>query len=737
MGGDFDLENILEFNGGLFDGRPPLSFQHSEISLLFTASSLDWSLIDPTIFGTLFERFLDPDKRAQIGAHYTDPEKIMMIVEPVVLRPLRAEWEAARAKIEAVMAPANGPTNGSGKGASAALKKRFDAARAKAETKRDAFVDRLCALRILDPACGSGNFLYLALQGVKDIEWRAILDCEALGLGMTVPRVGPEILHGIEINPFAAELARTTIWIGDIQWRVGNAIAHHPRPILRKLDSIECRDALLTPDSKGGFVEAEWPEADFIVGNPPFLGRKRLREGLGSAEVDALFGVYQNKITAEADLVCYWFTKAWEATRSGRAERIGLVATNSIRGGANRSVLDPIAAEGAIFEAWSDRPWIVEGAAVRVSLVCFGALLKEAKQLDGVSVQAINSDLTASEANVGSARKLEPNLNIAFMGGTKGGAFDVAGNVARTWLTEPLNPNGRPNSDVLRPWANAFDLVRRRRDFWIIDFGTDMSIGDAAFYQSPFSHVSEYVRPIRETNRRDGYRLNWWKHMETRAGLRRALAEKKRFICTPKVSKHRVFVWLQSAEWPENLCDAIVRDDDTSFGILHSRFHETWSLRLGSWLGVGNDPRYTPTTTFETFPFPEGLTPNTPASEYADDPRAQHIATAAKKLDDLRRAWLNPPDLVDIAPEVTPTAAPGEPPRRYPDRIVPKTAEAAVKLKERTLTNLYNQRPRWLADAHDALDRAVAAAYGWPEDIATDDALARLLALNLERASAQ
>ena len=186
-----------------------------------------------------------------------------------------------------------------------------------------------------------------------------------------------------------------------------------------------------------------------------------------------------------------------------------------------------------------------------------------------------------------------------------------------------------------------------------------------------------------------------------------------------------------------NLVDVIARDDDTTFGILHSRFHEAWSLRLGTWLGVGNDPRYTPTTTFETFPFPEGLTLNIPAEAYASDPRAIRIAAAAKRLDDLRRAWLNPPDLVDIVPEVTPTAAPGEKPRRYPDRILPKTVEAAAKLKTRTLTNLYNERPRWLADAHDALDRAVAAAYGWPEDIATDDALARLLALNLRRAEDQ
>jgi type II restriction/modification system DNA methylase subunit YeeA len=199
-----------------------------------------------------------------------------------------------------------------------------------------------------------------------------------------------------------------------------------------------------------------------------------------------------------------------------------------------------------------------------------------------------------------------------------------------------------------------------------------------------------------------------------------------RFMATPVVAKHRVFVWLDKRVLVANLCDAVARDDDTTFGILHSRFHEAWSLRLGTWLGVGNDPRYTPTTTFETFPFPEGLTPNIPAHAYAADPRAIRIATAAKKLDDLRNNWLNPPDLIRFEPEV----APG-----YPDRVLPKDADAAKALKQRTLTNLYNQRPQWLANAHEALDRAVAVAYGWPEDISTEEALEKLFALNLARAS--
>ena len=239
----------------------------TELGLLYSATSLDWSLIDPTIFGTLFERFLDPDKRAQIGAHYTDPEKIMMIVDPVVLRPLRARWAEEFAKIEQIMRPATEAAP-AGKAGQSAHDKKIASARVKAEALRDAFIDGLTRLRILDPACGSGNFLYLALQGVKDIEYRAINDCETLGLGRPLTRVGPEILHGIEINPFAAELARTTIWIGDIQWSIKNAIYSRPQPILRKLDSIERRDAIFNEDGS----EAEWPEADFIVGNPPFLG---------------------------------------------------------------------------------------------------------------------------------------------------------------------------------------------------------------------------------------------------------------------------------------------------------------------------------------------------------------------------------------------------------------------------------------------------------------------------------
>ncbi|MDJ0447300.1 DNA methyltransferase [Methylocystis sp. JR02] len=806
-GGELDLTEIAWFNGGLFDGSRALPLAHVDIQNLIDATSLDWSLIDPTIFGTLFERFLDPDKRAQIGAHYTDPEKIMLIVEPVVLRPLRREWADVRGEIERAMAPAR-EAGLAGREGARNQGKKIAAARAKAEKLRDDFIERLTKLRILDPACGSGNFLYLALQGVKDLEYAAINDCETLGLDRPTTRVGPEILHGIEINPFAAELARTTIWIGDIQWAIKNAIFTRPQPFLKKLDSIEQRDAVLTADGK----EAAWPEADFIVGNPPFLGGKLLRRGLGDGYVDRLFAAYDGRMPAEADLVCYWFAKAWAMVCSGRAKSAGLVATNSIRGGANRRVLEPIAEAGAIFEAWSDEPWTVEGAAVRVSIVCFahphteenaqrpsrstragGAASQPsphaeerlkgasrstradhatssfetpasqapqdevARRLDGAVVGTINADLTARGADLTRAKRLKENEGVAFMGDTKGGAFDVPGELARSWLKAPLNPNGGPNSDVLRPWANGIDVTRRPRDMWIVDFGWTMSEEEAALYEEPFQYICEHARPAREAIQSRGYAKSWWRHERPRPEMwdainalsarhgrarpghpRQAAAHdgvdarhkaghdggEARYIVTPTVAKHRLFGWELASVCADHQLIAIARDDDTTFGILHSRFHEAWSLRLGT--SLEDRPRYTPTTTFETFPFPEGLTPNIPAADYADDPRAQRIAEAARALDEARRNWLNPPDLVEIVPEVVPG---------YPDRILPKDAQAAVKLKERTLTNLYNQRPQWLVNAHDKLDRAVTAAYGWPEDISTEDALAKLLELNLKRAA--
>ncbi|HEX3417274.1 MAG TPA: class I SAM-dependent DNA methyltransferase [Stellaceae bacterium] len=721
-GGKIGFERVDWFNGGLFDDDIALPLTREDIALVREAARRDWAEIDPSIFGTLFERGLDPDKRSQLGAHYTDRDKIMLIVEPVIIRPWLAEWESTRAEIERLIRQAEiaGDLDRAGRRGQAAQRTRLTN---EANALYRGFLDRLRAFRVLDPACGSGNFLYLALLALKDIEHRVAIEAETLGLAREFPRIGPEVVKGIEINPYAAELARVTVWIGEIQWMRRNGFDVGRNPILKPLDTIECRDAILNED--GG--EAEWPEADVVIGNPPFLGGKLLRTVLGNDYVERLFAAYAGRVPAEADLVVYWFAKAWEQMSSlsplkggeGRVRRAGLVATNSIRGGANRRVLDKLARSGVIYDAWDDEPWILDGAAVRVSLICFGAkeILGEAR-LDGTLVSRINSDLTGARLDFTAARRLRENRGVAFMGDTKGGAFDIPGDLAREWLQLPLNPNGRPNSDVLRPWMNGMDLTRQSSGRWIIDFGWEMSEQEAALYEAPYAHVLEHVRPVRAQNRREAYAACWWRHVEPRPGMWRALAGRSRYIATPTVSKHRLFSWGDITVCPDHQLIVITHDDDVTFGFLHSRFHEGWALALCTWLGVGNDPRYTPSTTFETFPFPEGLTPNRSAVEYALDLRAVGIAAAARRLNGLREAWLNPPDLVERVPEVVPG---------FPDRIVPVSRDpeqthidqsllrAADLARQRASRARRRGRRRlWLAGRYQRGGRAGAPARSQP-----------------------
>jgi type II restriction/modification system DNA methylase subunit YeeA len=714
-GGMMGLDDIPWFNGGLFDDASTLPLERDDIALLARVETLDWAEIDPSILGTLFERGLDPDKRSQLGAHYTDAEKIEKLIDPVIRRPLQAEWEATKRAIVATQAAASKRKKANGE---AAGTKEF----------RD-FLQRLRAFRVLDPACGSGNFLYLSLLALKDLEHAAMTDAEALGLQREFYGVGPEQVLGIEINPYAAELARVSVWIGDIQWARRHGFLPSQDPVLRKLDTIDCRDAVLAEDG----TPAAWPKVDVIVGNPPFLGGKRLRFVLGDETTESLFAAYAGRVPAEADLVCYWFERAREQLAEGAAKRIGLVATNSIRGGANRIVLDRMESAAVLYEAWSDEPWTLDGAAVRVSLICCATHDPgQRPRLDGVEVENIHADLTGAPGlDLTRAKALAENKGVAFMGDTKGGAFDVPGDLARQWLLLPSNPNGRPNSDVLRPWANGMDVARRPSDTWIIDFGWTMSEDEAAYYAAPFSYIAKHVRPVRATNNRAAYAREWWRHVEARQGMNKTLTGLSRFIVTPEVAKHRVFAWMTRPTLPDHKLQVIAREDDATFGILQSRFHELWALAVGSWHGVGNDPRYTVGTCFGTFPFPYGLTPNIPAATYANDPRAQKIAAAARDLVEKRDRWLNPPELVQIVPEVVPG---------FPDRILPRNEAAAKILKKRTLTNLYNTRGTpegaWLDSLHRTLDDAVAAAYGWPADLPDDEILARLLALNHARAGA-
>ncbi|MBK5963667.1 SAM-dependent methyltransferase, partial [Thiocystis minor] len=700
-GGRIGFEAIDWFNGGLFASPAALPLAPEDIQRLRALADLDWSAIDPTIFGTLFERGLDPEKRSQLGAHYTDPGSIMRLVDPVVLDPLRDAWATQHAAITALMAKA-----GAAKSPSARTK-----AVNEAHGVLQGFLDRLARFRVLDPACGSGNFLLLALLGLKDLEHRVILEAETLGLPRSFPRVGPENVLGLELNPYAAELARVTVWIGEIQWMLNHGFSLSKNPILKPLDTIRQQDAIVNADG----TEPAWPEADVIVGNPPFLGDKKMLGAMGEEYVKRVRKLYQGRIPGGADLVTYWFEKARAQIEAGRVRYAGLVSTQSIRKGSNRAVLDSIAMYGAIFEAWSDEPWVNDGADVRVSLVAFTTKdHSRPVNLNGEPVAGVDPDLTSAQVGLRltDARTLSQNELVAFQGPVKVGSFDVPGNVARAWLEEP-NPHGRPNREVLRPWANGQDLTRRPSDTWIVDFGGGMSEADASLYEAPFRRVVELVRPMREAGRRELRKRYWWRHGETVPALRREMARLNRYAATPRVAKHRFFVWLSAAVLPDSRLYAICREDDANFGILSSRLHSAWALANASRHGVGNDPTYNAKSCFETFPFPEGLTPadTTGATETLDSgavipvvapahrPQAQVIAEAAHRLNTLRENWLNPPEWIERVPEVVPG---------YPERIVPKP-EHAAELKKRTLTNLYNARPAWLEHAHQALDATVAS----------------------------
>ncbi len=713
-GGSFGVDVIEWFNGGLFDDASALPLTKKEIETIGAAAALDWSDIDPSIFGTLFERGLDPEKRSQLGAHYTDPDKIMTIVRPVLIEPLTREWAEVRKKIE----------------------------RPKASEKRkrellNGFLERLRSFRVLDPACGSGNFLYLSLLAIKDLEHRVNLEGEALGLGRQFPSVGPEVVQGIELSSYAAELARVTVWIGEIQWMRKNGFDVSRTPILRPLDNIHHRDALINDDG----TEASWPIADVIVGNPPFLGSRKMQPELGPDYTNKLRRLYRNRVDKGADLVCFWFAKAWQAVEAGGPKYVGLVSTNSITGGASRLVLEPIAREGRIFDAWRDEPWTVNGAAVRVSLVCFGRENATAPLLDGIPVSAVYADLHAprdGEAfDLNQARLLDANVDVAYQGvvprsqvnkkaakklGLAPASFVMSGDIARDILSKPLNPNGRPNSDVVLPFLVGNDVTNRPKDRFIVDF-RDMTEVQAALYQAPYAYI-EPVKAHRAKMTQPEALQTWWQHWRSRPELRAGIASLDRFIVSPRVAKYRLFVWRKPPIVADNAVVVIARSDDTTFGIVHSRFHEIWTLRRGTFLGVGNDPRYTPTTSFSTFAFPEGLTLDVPPDQLEKTKHGFAIAEAARALNQLRENWLNPADLVTINPEGV---------GHFPKRIVPADDKAFNELKKRTLTKLYNERPKWLFDAHRSLDEAVAAAYGISPDVKPDEVLRFFLNLNMSR----
>ena len=777
-GGSFGHHRIRHFNGHLFDEATVFEMTDGEIRLLAEASESDWQFIQPSIMGTLFERALDESQRSQLGAHYTGEEDIRILVEPVLMAPWRREWETLSRQVREVHL--------------SNLRERKRQPKPPAKMPHHTlhkFVERLAAVRVLDPACGSGNFLYVALRLLLDLEKDVIAFGTEIGVKVE-PRVNVRQLHAIEINPYAFELAQVSVQIGFLQWRRENGFDNDRSPVLQNLDGFQNEDALLVPhfrnkaktlkqaqagehageDALKFYTEREWPECNVIVGNPPFLGGKMIRRELGDGVVDALFSIYGSRVEPQADLCCYWFEKARKLVEDGKCRRAGLLATQGIRGGANRKTLQRIKDSGGIFFAESDRAWVLAGAHVHVSMIGFDDGSEQHRVLDGREVKSISANLSSAAADITTARPLRENFDLAYMGDTKGGAFDITEEMALEMLRLP-NPLGWPSSDVIVPWVNGLDVTRRPRGMFIIDFGTENSIARSAAYEAPFDYAARHVQPERLKNKRALYAKNWWRHMEPRPGMLAALESLPRFLTTTAVSKHRLFTWMKAPTLPDHQVFAFARDDDYFFGILHSRLHEVWALKLGTQLEA--TPRYTPTSCFETFPFPHPDDTQTHWLESVARLRAAHyhtdqssvvredppprlpnehraaIAAAAKDLNAMREGWLNPADWTETRVLIFPGTAIGPWARyvdpatvdartgvgtvRYP-RPGPRDAECAAKLKKRTLTNLYNQPPAWLTLAHERLDAAVAAAYGWPADLSDDEILARLLALNLARA---
>jgi type II restriction/modification system DNA methylase subunit YeeA len=734
-GGFFGIDEIRRFNGNLFETGPVLTLTAPEIDRLYQAARLDWSAVDPSIFGTLFERGMDPAKRSQLGAHYTSREDIETLVEPVVMKPLRREWREVQELVANVLETGKKRPKEKDRSPAAPLAgPKLKKARREAETLLGHFHQKLAQIHVLDPACGSGNFLYVTLQKLKDLEKEVIVFALDNGLQGRIPLVGPWQLHGIEINPYAFELAQMTVWIGYLQWLHQNPFGVREDPVLRRMDTFECKDAILDLSDPEAPKEPEWPKVDYIVGNPPFLGGKRLRGELGDEYVEALFRVWAGRVPAEADLVTYWFEKARAQIDKGDAKRAGLLATQGIRGGVNRQIIQRIMETGGLFFAISDRDWILDGAMVHMSMIAFDAGAEHDRELDGVSVEQIHANLTA-KTDLTVAQRLIENRDLSFMGDSKGGRFEIAQDQALELMRAP-NPHDRPNSDVIVPWVGGLDINSRNRGLYIIDFGARMTEVEAAKYELPFQRLRELVWPERQTNRRPAYRDRWWIHVEPRAAMRDTLGGLEHFLATTRHGPHRYFRWVDHPSLPDSALIVFAGESMAFFGLLENRAHELWSRAQGTQVRERESGfRYTPTTCFETFPFPT-----------ATDEQQAAIATAARELDELRERWLNPPEWVTEEVLEFPGAVDGPWARfvhdpdergigtvRYP-RLVPRDDAAAAQLARRTLTNLYNQRPAWLDHAHRKLDEAVLAAYGWPPDLADEEILSRLLALNLERA---
>ena len=673
-GGLFGTQTIDQFNGELFAHVPDVTLNTAALERLAEATEKNWSNIEPSIFGTLFERALGlTEERAPLGAHYTGEADIRRVVQPVILDHLQGEWQQAIARADAAQSA------GDGAGAIAAMQ---------------AYRQRLAGVKALDPACGSGNFLYVTLKALMDLERRAIDYQTSIGnedgpLPAKNPLVNPAQMMGLEVNEYAAQLAKTALWIGYIQWHQANGFEYANRPILNNIHGVECRDAAIVGTDDGGdgdAVKAEWPDADYIIGNPPFLGAKDMLTELGVDYTNRLRQTYAGELDGAVDLCCYWFEQARGQIAAGKAQRAGLLATQAIRFSSNRRTLERIKETGDIFAAYDDLEWKPEepgSAAVHVAIVCFDDGSERTKTLNGNPATDIDTRLTDA-VHLDRAQRLPQNAGVCFEGVKKAGPFDLTPQDAAIMLADS-NPNGKPNSDVVKRYVIGRDLNGKPQERWLIDFGNTPE-SDAMLYSLPYQHCLTSVKPIRAKSREHRLREQWWLHSRNRVELRESIAPLTRYIATCQVSKHRIFQFIDADIIPDTTIDIFAREDDYFLGILESRFHKVWVAATGTQLREKESGRrYIISECFEKFPFPS------PTESQRDA-----VSAAARRLEEQRRNVCRPGGVY-----------------------------------RRSMTSLYNEWPPWLATAHGELDDAVSAAYGWPGDLEDEEVLRRLVGLNL------
>lgn len=715
---------VKKFNGEFFKNRAALPLGREEIGELRQAATYNWNEVDPSIFGTLVEQALDPNERDRLGAHYTPRAYVERLVIATIIEPLREDWRNVQATAEIKRA------SGDLKGAAAEV---------------EVFHERLCNTRVLDPACGTGNFLYVSLELIKRLEGEvleALLDLggqEALrGLGSH--SVDPHQFLGLEVNPRAAAIAELVLWIGYLQWHFRTKGAPPDEPILRAFKNIQVKNAVLTwdgepipriADGREAYPNArrpEWPTAEFIVGNPPFIGASFLRSRLGDPFTETLWGAHPH-MNESADFVMYWWDRAAELlTRKGTMlRRFGLITTNSVSQVFQRKVIErhlKAKKPMSLVMAIPDHPWTKatdDAAAVRIAMT-----VGEAGALEGTlrevvkeialdtdipridfkeSRGSINSDLTIG-ADIAAVRPLQSCLGISHDGvKLHGSGFIVTPSEAKH-----LGLGTRDGLEVyVHDYRNGRDLTQAPRGRMVIDlFGLTVDQVRQK-YPEIYQHLLVSVKPERDKNNRESYRTNWWIFGEPRRELRPALEGLERFIVTVDTARHRVFQFLSANIVCDDKSVIIASDDAFCLGTLSSRIHVVYALRAGGWLGVGNDAVYTKTRTFDPFPFPD-----------ANNIQKQTIRVLAEELDAHRKRVLNEhphltlTGLYNVLEKLRADRKPADFDER--DKLVFDDAQVMI-----------------VKELHDKLDIAVAQAYSWPTELSDDEILARLVALNKER----